>query len=139
MEKEAEKENDRIQRDWRIRQSDKDSMMRKTYRPHMNDGPGLVAKMASWKPRVKQAVFAWNRKRIGDGEWYSSARRGDPIRCTLTVPADRLFNISAYKPGDYLQFFQDSRTRAQYLKWAPMLLTAEDYYAGKIELQEPVE
>lgn len=139
MEKEAEKENDRIQRDWRVSQSTKDRMMHKLYRPHMNDGPGVVAKMEAWKPRAQQAVFSWHRKRIGDGEWYSSARRGDPIRCTLTVPADRLFNISAYKPGDYLQFFQDSRTRAQYLKWAPMLLTAEDYWAGKIEAQEPVK
>ncbi len=42
-----------------------------------------------------------------------------------------LFNVDAYTPGDYKQFFEDPRTRAEYLKWAPFLLTAEDYHAGK--------
>jgi hypothetical protein len=39
--------------------------------------------------------------------------------------------VSAYKPGDFRQFFEDPRTRQEYLKWAPLMLTAEDYYAGK--------
>ena len=58
---------------------------------------------------------------------------------TVTVPESRLFNVSAYEPGDYLQFFRDPRTRADYLKWAPMLLAAEEFHAGNLEAKEPVE
>jgi hypothetical protein len=43
-------------------------------------------------------------------------------------------NVSAYKPGEHLQFFQDPRTRAKYMKWAPMLLAAEDFHAGKLKI-----
>lgn len=32
--------------------------------------------------------------------------------------------------GDYLQFFQDPRTREQYLARAPLLMAAEDFKAG---------
>jgi hypothetical protein len=49
------------------------------------------------------------------------------------VPADQLFNVSAYRPGDYKQFFADHRTRAEYLRWAPLLLTAEEFHAGNIK------
>jgi len=51
------------------------------------------------------------------------------------VPADKLFNVSAYKIGDYKQFFLDPRTRAEYLRWAPMLLAAEEYHAGTKKLK----
>ncbi len=110
-------------------------------KPYGNDGPGWLAKMAKWKPRSRMAVFAWNRMRMTDAPGYCNKgkRYGDPIRTTLTVPAHALFNISAYKPGDYKQFFQDHRTRAQYLKWAPMLIAAEEYWAGNATVQEPVD
>jgi hypothetical protein len=45
-----------------------------------------------------------------------------------------LLNVSAYKPGDYKRFFSDPRTRKEYLKWAPLMLAAEDYHAGVLEL-----
>ena len=45
---------------------------------------------------------------------------------------DKLFNISAYTPDDFKQFFADPRTRANYLAWAPLLLVAEDWHAGKL-------
>ena len=41
---------------------------------------------------------------------------------------------SAYTPGDYRQFFADPRTRAEYLKWAPLLLEAEEWWAGNRRL-----
>jgi hypothetical protein len=53
------------------------------------------------------------------------------VNCHIKVSASRLLNVDAYTPGDYHQFFDDPRTRALYLKWAPLLLTAEDYHAGK--------
>lgn len=42
----------------------------------------------------------------------------------------KLLNVSAYTPGDFKQFFADPRTRAEYLKWAPLLLAAEEFHAG---------
>lgn len=39
-------------------------------------------------------------------------------------------NIDAYTSGDFRLFFNDPRTRADYLQWAPLLLEAEEYHAG---------
>lgn len=66
--------------------------------------------------------------------WRDDAER---IACSITVPTSKLLNVSAYKPGDFKQFFNDPRTRAEYLQWAPMLLTAEEYCAGNREVQKP--
>jgi hypothetical protein len=80
---------------------------------------------------VRKAIFQWNRKRLKD-TWMK--RYGDPISTSIAVPDARLLNVSAYKPGDFKQFFLDPRTRAQYLKWAPMLLAAEEYHAGNMKV-----
>jgi len=100
---------------------------RKRYRPHGDPGPGLVARVETWKARRREAVFTWLRR---SQQWRSHV----DVQCSLTVSAKELFNISEYRMGDYLQFFRDPRTRAQYLKWAPMLLAAEEYHAGKIKI-----
>jgi hypothetical protein len=47
------------------------------------------------------------------------------------VPVSELFNVDAYQPGDFKQFFADPRTRGQYLVWAPMLIAAEEYQAAR--------
>jgi len=121
MQKEAEKENERQSRDWRV----KHKIYHKTLKPYGNPGPGYLAKMLRWNKRAKQAIFRWERERTR----YSYGK-DDNIPCTLTVPVDCLLNISAYRTGDYKQFFLDPRTRAEYLQWAPMLLAAEEYHAG---------
>jgi hypothetical protein len=46
---------------------------------------------------------------------------------------DAMFNISGYKLGDFKHFFNDPRTRRDYLKWAHLLLTAEEYHAGSLD------
>lgn len=102
------------------------------YRPHGNEGPGTLAKVAIYEPRVKRCVYAWNRDGI------SNAHYGEKIRTTFTCDADKVFNVDAYKPGDFRQFFNDPRTRAEYLQWAPMLLEAEEYHAGNRKVEEPV-
>lgn len=131
--KEAQKECTRLDNDWRNRSD----WRPKTFRPHGNPGPGELAYPDSWQPRARKAVFSWLRARQ-TGDHWAGTRRGDPIRTTITVPVDELFNVSAYRPGDFKRFAQDSRTRAEYLKWAPMLLTAEEYHAGRRAVQEPV-
>jgi len=133
MEKEAEKENNRIRGDWRLRESER--RYRELYKPLGNPGPGYLAQIEQWRPRAREGLFSWVRERRHRGGGYYTD--DSPIRCTLTVPAERLFNVSAYKPGDYRQFFQDRRTRGQYLKWAPMLLAAEEYHAGNLKARVP--
>jgi hypothetical protein len=120
---EAEKENKREENNYRSSQRSYYTR----YKPYGNPGPGVVAEMAEWKPRSGKAVFRWERRRQRD-------RFLGPVPCTITVPVEELLNVSAYKPGDFKQFFDDPRTRREYLKWAPMLLAAEDYHAGKRSL-----
>lgn len=126
QEKEAEKECTRLDNDWR----EKREWRPKLFKPHGNPGPGYIAKMAEWKPRAGKAKFTWHRERQTSGGSYSGKNYGDPLFTSIIVPVERLFNVSAYQLGDYRQFFQDSRTRASYLKWAPLLLAAEEYHGG---------
>ncbi len=128
MEVEAERENRREANNWRISYAQRSH--HKLFKPWGNEGPGDLAKMEQWSPRKRTAKFTWMREARG--------RNGGMTNAQLTVPADRLFNVSAYKPGDYLQFFKDPRTRARYLEWAGPLLVAEEYHAGLRKAQLPL-
>lgn len=130
MEKEAEKECRRMDKNWRY----SDAHRPETYAPPGNPGPGYLAKIARMKKH--SAVFAWNRERQGS-DYFNDKHYGDPIRTTIEVPISRLFNVSAYKPGDFKRFFLDPRTRAEYLKWAPMLIAAEEFCAGNTKVADP--
>lgn len=106
----------------------------KRFRPYENDGPGYVNRMGEWKPRSKRAVFRWST----EGCHYEGRRRYFTERKhKVEVPMMEILNVDAYKPGDFKQFFADPRTRQEYLKWAPLMLAAEDYHAGKITLGAP--
>lgn len=100
----------------------------KLHRPYGDPGPGYAAPIAEWKPKSGKAIFRWQRRRVGPRQY---ARDPEMLNRAIAVPVTRLLNVSAYKPGDYRRFFTDPRTRAQYLKWAPYLLGAEDWHAGK--------
>lgn len=104
------------------------------YRPTGNPGPGTLAKVASFSPKSGRCTYAWNRER----QDFRSNNYGEPLRTTYTCSSDVVLNVDAYKPGDFKQFFNDPRTRAEYLKWAPLLLEAEEYHAGHREVSEPV-
>lgn len=96
-----------------------------------NPGPGHTVQ--EWSPRSKKATFRWKQVR-----WIHRSRYGERSGDTeydrsISVPVDKLFNISGYTPGDYKQFFNDPRTRRQYHKWAHLLLTAEEFYAGNLD------
>lgn len=121
--KEAEKE---YQHFLRHRRSSNEQAHRPSHvRPFGDPGPGLVA--VPDRLAGKKATFMWFRE----------GRDFNTVKSKIAVPFDKLFNVSAYKPGDFIQFFKDPRTRHLYLKWAPMLLAAEDYYAGKLKAQMP--
>lgn len=117
---EAVKECKRLDNDWR----DKGNYRPERFRPSGNPGPGYIARVAKWT-RTGRATFEWQRELRGRGTW------GEVRPASITLPAAELFNVDAYRPGDFKQFFADPRSRAQYLKWAPMLIAAEEFHAQK--------
>ena len=126
MAREQDRENQRRKRNWRDETSDVGGW----WKPYGNPGPGFLGTMADWKPSAKQAVFRWQR----DSKSYRYD--AEPVQCSIAVSAANLLNVSAYKPGDFKRFYADRRTRGQYLKWAPLMLAAEDYHAGQIQLAD---
>lgn len=126
---EAEKHNSKQNR-WSDNHYD-----RTYYRPDGNPGPGLIAKVHGMAKSGTACRFVWKRERLRDkrdrwGDVVVEAGE-DTIRCGVTVPKTALLNVSAYIPGDYKQFFEDPRTRKDYLQWAPLMLAAEDWYAKR--------
>lgn len=98
-----------------------------SYRAYLDPGPGHLARVEKWNPRSKTAEYKWTRGRATRKRF---SREPDRYPVKMRVKAERLFNVDAYKPGDIRQFFADPRTRADYLKWAPLLIDAEEYHAG---------
>ncbi|WP_454914436.1 hypothetical protein [Variovorax gossypii] len=123
--KEGEKESLRITNDWR----NKSGYRPERFKPYGNPGPGYVARAERWS-KTKGATFTWERKRLGDPR-SRYQRDESPVTCTLTVPAHELLNVDAYQLGDFKQFFNDPRTRVNYLKWAPLLIAAEQHHLAK--------
>lgn len=98
-----------------------------------NPGPGTIAIVNEIAKRTKKITFRWQQTRYiyRTGRYERSGERS--FDKSISIEPDELFNLSAYKPGDYKQFFNDPRTRQQYLKWAHILLTAEEYHAGNLD------
>lgn len=121
MRREARKESARMDRNWR---TPRDARRPTLWKPWGNPGPGRLAKVV--KVTGDKCRFDWQKERESNRWPYKNIVSGD----TVTVPRACLLNVDAYKPGDFRQFFADPRTRADYLRWAPMLLEAEEYHAG---------
>ena len=96
---------------------------------HYNDnGPSKIAEVVHYSPKTKKCFYKWTRER----STYNYYKRDIPVTCWLkNVPEDKILCLTNYKAGDYKQFFEDPRTREEYLKWAPLLLAAEDWVNGK--------
>jgi hypothetical protein len=112
------------------RRYDKYHRDRTHYKPYGNPGPGFIARVGAWAPRARRATYRWERERQRWNRWGDNG----PLLTKIAVPADKLLNVDAYEPGDFEQFFADPRTRAGYLKWAAMLLGAEEYHAGNLKV-----
>jgi len=123
LRQEAAKENEREDRRSRSGYS---AYRRTHFHPYGNPGPGAIAK-ATRVSRDKSCTFQWKRPKASEN-WRSDAPA--TVGCALSVPSNRLLNVAAYRPGDFKRFFADPRTRAEYLKWAPLLLEAEECWAG---------
>lgn len=117
------------------RRMDEDHRHRGTWRPARHqpigdNGPGLVARVK--KATRTRVTYEWLRERR-----TISFYEQDPVRTRFTTGKERILNVDAYEPGDYRQFFEDPRTRQEYLRWAPLLLLAEDFLAGALEVRDP--
>ena len=133
--RETAKEHARIRADYRTRADLK--YYPKQVRPYKDLGPGMLAKVEYFKANSQQCVYKWQRNSRRDAGGWARMEYGDKgVMDTLTVAAAQVLNVSAYTPGDYHIFFDDPRTRAQYLQWAPLLLEAEEYYAGNREVHD---
>lgn len=121
---EAEKECERIENNWR---ESRHSYRPKRFRPEGNPGPGLLARVVRISGAKYTVSFEWKRARKREA-WRDET---GTLPATFTCSAEEIFNVEAYKPGDYKQFYADPRTREEYIKWAPLLLVAEDFHAGK--------
>lgn len=128
---EAEKEKKRRRHDYRLAEAERYREL-SFWRPYGNPGPGSIAIVQEWKPRAKRATFVWTRKKQRYDPYGD-----DEVRVTLSVPPSELLNVSVYTPGDFKQFFADHRTRERYMQWAPLLLAAEDYHAGRLRTPQP--
>lgn len=124
-EAEAVKENDRMARSFRGRSHD---FRYKRFTPYGNPGPGTLAKVTHYSKKKGTCTFEWERERLRAKSYWQHG--SDFLKSHFTCPVSRLLNVSAYKPGDFRQFYEDRRTRANYLQWAPLLLEAEEYWAG---------
>lgn len=105
-----------------------------------NPGPGRVAKVT--RLTGKGASYAWLKetsraRRVPSRPGWTKLDRDFKVKTGWTCPIDELFNVTAYTPGDFHMFYDDPRTRADYIRWAPYLLSAEDFYAGKLKLAKP--
>jgi hypothetical protein len=126
---ETEKESDRRDSDYRHRN---EHYRPKCFRPDGNPGPGTLAKLAEYSKSSGKCSYSWNRQRQTQDRW------GEPIRTGFSCNRKHVLNVDAYRPGDFRQFFDDPRTRTEYLQWAPLLLEAEEYHAGNRKVLEPV-
>lgn len=128
---------------WEMREADRYNekhhrdLLYKRYRPYGDPGPGTLARVVEFKPRAKVCVYRWVKESEKWDRW--SGYVPTTAAKSVQVPTSRLLNVEAYTPGDFHQFFDDPRTRAEYLQWAPLLLVAEDYHAGKRRLREDDE
>ncbi len=125
LEHERNKEYERRRSNWRLSYDEKKVSH---YWTPPYDGPDLVH--VADKVGHAGVRFRWSRERLRPRRWNSRGN-DDDLGITFTAPLDKVLNVSAYKPGDFKQFYADPRTRAEYLQWAPLLLAAEDWHSKK--------
>ncbi len=103
------------------------------YHPRVGSGPEHIDQVHQLK-RTGKALFKFTRERRR-ARWVANPERPgwlkpiyDEIPMTWWCPVEELTCIDAYTPGDFHMFFDDPRTRANYIQWAPILLAAEDWH-----------
>jgi hypothetical protein len=121
--READRENRRRQESHSYHYSDHEYTR---YRPPGDPGPGKLAVVARYSEKNHSVSYKWMRE---------NKRGPNETSAALTTGQENVLNVDAYKPGDFHLFFDDPRTRQEYLHWAPMLLEAEECHAGNRDLK----
>jgi hypothetical protein len=105
-----------------------------------NDGPAVVHPIDRVR-RDGTCEFSWTRQRMRP-KWAPDPDRPGyqtpsypPIPVRWTCSPDHLTCVDAYTPGDFHLFYDDPRTRADYLRWAPILLACEDWHHARRQAQ----
>lgn len=100
---------------------------------NVGNGPARIDTIRSLH-RDGTATFTFTRERRTP-KWVPNPKRPGYLKATypdITMswrcPLKHLTCIDTYTPGDFHMFYDDPRTRADYLKWAPILLAAEDWH-----------
>ena len=124
----AERENARLDNDYRSRQE----YRHKHFEPDGDPGPGQLAYAHKYRASDGACTYVWKRRKRGRGGY---AIPGTEIEDSITTGEENLLNVDAYTPGDFHIFFDDPRTRQEYLQWAPLLLEAEECHAGNRDLK----
>lgn len=89
-------------------------------------GRPRVCRVATVKKDRSEVQIEWEQNYYFYGRGWAQ-RDEDRTRVRhLWVPMNEVFNVSAYKLGDYRMFLCDRALRGAYLKWAAPILTAED-------------
>lgn len=106
------------------------------YHARHGDGPEHIDRVERVL-RSGACEFRWTRRRVSP-KWISDPENPGYLKATYpelprswTCPATELTCVDAYTPGDLHLFFDDPRTRADYLQWAPILLACEDWHAAR--------
>jgi len=99
----------------------------------VGNGPKKIDQVHAVR-RDGKCLFKFTRERRR-AKWVASPERPGWVKpefpeipMTWWCAAEHLTCVDAYTPGDYHIFFDDPRTRADYLQWAPVLLAAEDWH-----------
>ena len=93
----------------------------------------IVKSVKKDKSAVK-VTFPW-----GETNWKYDSYKGlvapyeSSRKCNLWVPMKWIINVTDYNLDDYKMFLCNRHANGQYLKWAPYLLSAEDYKRGKFK------
>jgi hypothetical protein len=101
-------------------------------------GPDWIHQISRMK-RDGSCEFRWMRHR-SKAKWVNSPNRPGYLKAVYPeievkwlCAKEHLTCVDAYTPGDFHLFYDDPRTRADYLKWAYILLSCEDWHARKLD------
>jgi len=124
---------------WEIREAERENRKRrnrgsyhrsdyeyKRLRPQGDPGPGKVAVVVNYSEKSRSVTYEWLKEKDNQPR---------DVRAFLKTGEENVLNVDAYKPGDFHIFFDDPRTRQEYLQWAPLLLEAEECHAGNREIK----
>jgi len=99
-------------------------------------GPENIDRVHHMK-RDGSCEFRWTRHRV-KAKWVDHPTKPGYLRAEYPeievkwrCAARHLTCVDAYTPGDFHLFYDDPRVRADYLRWAPILLACEDWHHAR--------